>query len=145
MIEKDVILFVRGEQYYDGAEPDKIELTTEGTMVISEGGEIVLSYEETELTGMEGTTTRFTVREDMVILDRVGTLHSQMIFQQGVLHSSLYRTPWGDLMVDVTTSRLAHRLNEHGGILEIKYAIAVEHRVTGYNQFKIRIQDKGGR
>lgn len=142
MTEKEVILYVRGEQYFDGIDPDGTELITEGTMTISEDGTITLEYPETELTGMAGTTTRFTLQGGTVTLTRSGTVNSQMIFQQGVLHSSLYETPFGTLTVDISTSRLAHRLNEHGGLLEIRYAISVEHRVTGNHQFKIRVREK---
>lgn len=142
MVKKEVILFVRGEQYHDGVDPNDTELVTEGTMTIADDGEIVLAYEETELTGMEGTTTRFTIRGDVVTLDRIGTVASQMIFQLGRPHSSIYHTPWGDLLVDISTSQLRHRINEHGGLMEIRYSIAVEHQVTGRNQFKIRVREK---
>jgi len=142
MTEKEVILYVRGEQYFDGIDPDGTELITEGTMTIGDDGTVTLTYQETELTGMAGTTTRFTLQGDTVTLTRSGTVNSQMIFQQGVLHSSLYETPFGTLTVDISTSRLAHRLNGHGGLLEIRYAISVEHRVTGNHQFKIRVREK---
>ncbi len=142
MVKKEVIIFVRGEQYYDGVDPDNVELISEGTMTIAEDGEITLSYEETELAGMEGTTTRFSIRGDTVVLTRSGKVTSQMVFQQGRQHSSLYETPFGTLTVDIATSALAHRLGEHGGILEIQYTIAVEHQVTGRNQFKIRVRER---
>ena len=58
-----VLIKVRGEQYYDNVDPDATELTTEGTMELTETG-LILSYEETELTGMEGTTTTFTGHSD---------------------------------------------------------------------------------
>ena len=61
---------------------------------------------------------------------------------QGRPHSSIYQTPWGALEVDITTSRLAHRLGERGGVLEIRYTIAVGHQVMGKNQFKIRVREK---
>ena len=62
MTEKDVLIFVRGEQHYEDAEPDVTELMTEGTMTISDDGCMELTYRETELTGMEGTTTTFAIR-----------------------------------------------------------------------------------
>lgn len=142
MIEKQVVIFVRGEQYYDGVDPDSVELISEGTMAIAEDGEITLAYRESELTGMEGTVTRFIIRGDTVVLTRSGGVNSQMVFRRGVPSSSLYETPWGSLMVDITTSRLAHRLGEHGGVLEIQYTIAVDHQVTGRNQFRIRVREK---
>ena len=136
-----VLIKVRGEQYFDSIDPDATELTTEGTMVLTEDS-IILSYEETELTGMEGTTTTFTVTGPRVILTRSGKVNSQMVFEEGKQHTSLYETPFGELTVDIQTSSLKHNLTERGGIMEIKYSIAVEHTVTGRNCFKIRVKRK---
>ena len=136
-----VMLSIRGEQYFDGIDPDATELMTEGTMVLTEDG-MVLSYEETELTGMEGTTTTFEVKGPQVILTRTGTVNSQMVFEEGRQHTSLYETPFGELTVDIQTSTLKHNLTQRGGVMEIKYSIAVEHTVTGRNCFKIRVRPK---
>ena len=134
-----VMLSIRGEQYFDGIDPDAQELMTEGTMTLTENG-MVLAYEETALTGMEGTTTRFQVQGPRVILTRSGTVNSQMVFEEGRQHTSLYETPFGELSVDIQTSVLKHNLTERGGLMEIKYSIAVEHTVTGRNCFKIRVR-----
>ena len=136
-----VLLSIRGEQYFDDIDPDATELMTEGTMVLTEYG-MVLSYEETELTGMEGTTTTFEVKGPQVILTRTGTVNSQMVFEEGRQHTSLYETPFGELTVDIQTSTLKHNLTQRGGVMEIKYSIAVEHTVTGRNCFKIRVRPK---
>ena len=143
MIEKNVILFVRGEQQFDQGEPEVTELMTEGAMTLEEDGEITLTYQETELTGMEGTTTRFSIRDDTVVLARTGMVNSQLVFQRGKRNSSLYETPWGMMQVDVFTTSLARRLDGRGGILEIKFNISVDHQVAGENQFKIRVRESG--
>ena len=136
-----VLLSIRGEQYFDDIDPDATELMTEGTMALTEDG-IVLSYEESELTGMEGTTTTFEVKGPRVTLTRSGAVNSQMVFEEGQQHTSLYETPFGELTVDIQTSLLKHNLTERGGLMEIKYSIAVEHTVTGRNCFKIRVKRK---
>ena len=136
-----VLLSIRGEQYFDGIDPDETELMTEGTMALTEDG-MVLSYEESELTGMEGTTTTFEVKGPRVTLTRSGAVNSQMVFEEGRQHTSLYETPFGELSVDIQTSELKHNLSERGGLMEIKYTIAVEHTVTGRNCFKIRVRRK---
>ena len=136
-----VLLSIRGEQYFDGIDPDATELMTEGTMEVTEDG-MVLSYQATSLTGREGTTTTFEVTGPRVILTRSGTVNSQMVFEEGRQHTSLYETPFGELSVDIQTSCLRHNLTERGGLVEIKYSIAVEHTVTGRNCFKIRVRRK---
>ena len=140
MTEKQIILFVRGEQTYDSVAPEVTELATEGLMTL-DGDEIGLSYEETELTGMQGTTTRFTIRGDTVVLERTGMIQSRMEFKQGERSSSLYETPWGTMVVDIATTKLAHRITERGGVMEIVFTIAVNHQVTGENRFKVRVKE----
>ena len=136
-----VMISVRGEQYYDGADPDSTELMTEGTLEQTADG-LRISYQETARTGMEGPCTTFEIGPSRVILRRSGSVNSQMIFEEGKQHTSLYETPFGDLSVDIQTGRLRHNLTERGGIMEIKYSIAVEHVVTGRNCFKIRVRRK---
>ena len=136
-----VMLSIRGEQYFDDVDPDATELMTEGTMTVRDG-QIRLSYKESELTGMEGTTTTFIVEGKRVTLLRTGAVNSQMIFEEGEQHTSLYETPFGELTVDIQTSKLIHNLSERGGLMEIKYSIAVEHTVTGRNCFKIRVRPR---
>lgn len=136
-----VILSVRGEQYFDDCDPDGTELMTEGTMTLLPDG-MLLRYQESALTGMEGTTTTFEIRGPQVRLIRTGKVNSQMIFEEGRQHTSLYETPFGELSVDIQTSFLRHNLTERGGILEIKYSIAVEHTATGKNTFKVRVRPR---
>ena len=136
-----VTLSVRGEQYFEDVDPNETELLTEGVLEVLESG-LRISYEETALTGMEGTTTTFLVEDKTVVLTRTGTVNSQMIFEEGKQHTSLYETPFGELPIDIQTSSLRHKLSERGGIMEIKYAIAVDHTVTGRNCFKLRVKRK---
>ena len=136
-----VLLSIRGEQYFDDIDPDATELMTDGAMELTGDG-MVLSYLETELTGMEGTTTTFEVNGPRVTLTRTGKVNSQMVFEEGRQHTSLYETPFGELTVDIQTSRLRHNLTERGGVMDIKYSIAVEHTTTGRNCFKIRVKRK---
>ena len=142
-IEKNqlpVLLTIRSEQHYEDMEPDSIELMTEGTLTLTGEGGMVLSYQESELTGLEGKTTAFEIRGAQVILTRTGSVNSQMIFEEGRQHTSLYETPFGELAVDIQTSRLRHSLTERGGLMDLRYSISVDHTVTGRNAFRIRVR-----
>ena len=78
-MKQSVVLSILGRQSYMGQEPDEIELVTEGVLE-DLGNAWVLSYEESELTGMSGVTTTFIVESDKVTLKRSGKLNSQMVF-----------------------------------------------------------------
>lgn len=137
-----VLLTIRSEQHFEDMEPDSIELMTEGTLIAAGEEGLLLSYQESALTGLEGTTTTFEVRGPQVILSRTGSVNSQMVFEEGKQHTSLYETPFGELAIDVQTSRLRHSLTERGGLLDLRYSISVDHSVTGRNAFKIRVRRK---
>ena len=89
-----VLLSICSEQLFEGQEPDHIELITEGTLELLPDG-LRFFYQETELTGMEGTTTSFQLCGPQVILSRTGAVNSQMVFEEGRQHTSLYETPFG--------------------------------------------------
>lgn len=135
-----VLLTIRSEQRYEDMEPDSIELMTEGFLEPAGEGKLLLSYQETELTGLEGTTTAFEIQGSRVILTRTGTVNSQLVFEEGKQHTSLYETPFGELVVDIQTGRLRHNLTERGGILDLQYSISVDHSAVGRNSFKIRVR-----
>ena len=135
-----VVLTIRSEQHFEDMEPDSIELMTEGTLTPTGEGGLILSYQETELTGLEGTTTNFEIRGPQVILTRTGSVNSQMVFEEGRQHTCLYETPLGELAIDIQTSRLRHTLTERGGLMDLRYSISVDHSVTGRNAFQIRVR-----
>ena len=59
-MKQAVILSLCSVQRYEDQEAEKLELVTEGTMELRNGGWDI-SYAETELTGLEGVTTTFRV------------------------------------------------------------------------------------
>ena len=89
-MKRDVVLSIRGRQHYGDQEPETIELVTEGTMELRDGGWDI-TYEESELTGLAGVITTFRVEPGKVTLNREGALNSRMLFQEGVAHDSLYQ------------------------------------------------------
>ena len=138
-MKQNVTLSLRGCQRYMDQEPDVIELVTEGTMEFRDGGWDV-TYNESELTGLAGVTTNFRIEHDKVILTRTGRLNSQMIFQLGVKHDSLYQMDFGALLITVCASRIIANLNECGGMIDLIYDIEIEHGTAGQVDYHLDIQ-----
>ena len=137
---QSVIISVEGTQRFIGEESQTVQVVTEGTMK-REGDTVYLSYEESEVTGMEGTTTTFRIAPDRITLRREGTLNSEMIFQEGQKHVSLYETPYGGLMLGVNTHRAKADLGTAGGRLSIRYALEVDSQPIGENSFEIQVTE----
>ena len=133
-----VVLSVRGVQRYQDQEPEVIELTTEGTMERQK--EVwVLSYEESDLTGLAGVTTSFRVGPRGVVLRRTGKLQNQMIFMEGRRHESLYQLDIGALMITVKATSVKSDLSEQGGTVDILYNIEIEDTAMGSMEYHLTI------
>lgn len=142
-MEKQVILSIRGQQTVEGErEPEVTELVTEGTMSVDDNHNISLIYQESELTGLEGTQTTIQVEPESVSVLRVGQVNSQMVFQPGRKHLSLYNTPYGALTMGVSTRHMKVDLDETGGSIEIDYSIEIDHAVAGQNLFQIFVRTR---
>ena len=137
-MEKDVVISIRGMQWYENRESDSIELVTRGVM-LRDGVVCTLSYQESKLTGMEGTLTTIQVEGEQVSMLRVGEYNTQMVFQTGRRHLSVYNTPYGAMEVGVNTRHLLAELKEDSGIIEVDYDIEVDHALAGRNAVQIEI------
>lgn len=140
-MKKEVILSIRGRQAYMDQEPDVIELVTSGTLEYRDGGWDIC-YEETDLTGLTGVTTTFRIEQDRIILSRTGKLHSEMIFQEGVRHDSLYQMEFGALMITVCASRIIVQIDSHGGMVDLVYGIEIEQSTAGTVDYHLEIREK---
>lgn len=140
-MKQEVVLSIRGRQSYEDQEPDVIELVTEGTMELVNGG-WEISYEESELTGMAGVTTTFRVEPGMVTLRRTGKLRSEMVFQEGVRHESLYRLDFGALLMTVTAKQVFFDIMPEGGMIDLVYSIEIENSAAGLVDYHLDIRAK---
>ena len=138
-MEESVIISVEGTQRFVGEESQTVQVVTEGIMK-REGDTVYLSYEESEVTGMEGTTTTFTVQGERVELTRSGTVQSRMVFEKGKKDVSLYDVGFGALTIGVKARRLKNELGPMGGRLEISYGIEIEEQTKGLNSFIIDVR-----
>lgn len=121
--------------------PDSMELVTRGTLS-QEDGVYTLTYQESEVTGMEGTQTTILVEQDgeRVTLMRSGGYNSQMVFEEGRRHLSMYNTPYGAMAIGVNTRHLLAEVEEAGGCIEVDYTLEVEHASVGRNTFQIKFK-----
>lgn len=140
-MKKDVVLAIRGRQTYADAEPEVIELVTEGTMAYRSGGWDI-SYQESALTGLEGVTTTFRVEPDKIILRRSGKLQSEMVFQEGVSHDSLYQMAFGTMMMTVKATFVFFDIVEDGGTIDVSYNIDIENTAAGVIDYHLDIRAK---
>ena len=136
---KKVLLSITVKQTYQGQEPELMELVTEGSMEFTNGGWDI-SYQESDLTGLQGVTTTFRIVPDKVTLIRTGPLRSTMEFRIGESHDSLYQMEFGALMLTVTTRHLFFDILPEGGCIDLVYDIEIEKSEGGTVDYHLDIR-----
>ncbi len=139
---KKFTISIKGLQSYAGdAEDSNIELVSECDFYFSDGA-YFCEYEESEITGLGGTSTSIEIGSDYVSLVRKGTVNSQMLFMEGRKTTSLYAMPFGELTIDIHTKSLDCRIDENGGRIMVDYIIDINNASGGRNTFDIIIEEE---
>ena len=139
---KDVLISIHSSFAYEEGEEQQMDFTTDG-YYFYEDDVGCLSYEETEVTGMEGTRTSLFVMPDQVVVDREGTVTSRMVFKEGLKSAFQYATPFGNANMGINTRRITRNMDSSGGSVEIDYVVDMEHVVASRNKFSITVRELG--
>ena len=99
-----------------------------------------IRYEESNLTGLQGVHTTFRVEPGKIILTRTGKLNSQMVFQQGVVHDSLYQMEFGALMISVNAQQVFFDITPDGGVIDLVYSLEIEQSAAGVIDYHLEIR-----
>ncbi len=123
-------------------EPEKMEMKTIGKFSVRDGRAEV-SYEESEATGMEGSST--SVSFDMtcpgiVTMVRKGMVSCALVFERGKRHHCVYNTPYMPFEVCVNTFEVKNRIADTG-VLELDYVVEIRGARAERTKFCMRIMD----
>ena len=90
---------------------------------------------------MEGITTTIKVEDSgTVTLLHGGPVSSHMFFENGVRHLCHYNTPYGDMVVGVSSKTIKNELTSTGGRLNVVYALEINGMATSENSFDITVK-----
>lgn len=121
---------------------DKMEMFTEGKMSI-DGERVEISYEETEMSGMAGTTTRMIFDTNLLealTMMRNGPVKVTMVFKKGLRHVCRYDTGIIPFELVLTTSFIDNRLLTDGE-LYIDYTTELAGSNRAITRLRMRIWD----
>lgn len=138
-MEKKVMITIKGTQKAEHEPPQVMEFVTAGKLQ-RYGRKLRVSYEESDLIGMQGVTTTFEVDGDRVNLERSGKLRSRMEFIEGKKTESLYSMPFGAMLLGVTARRVDANLTEDGGTIYLEYGVELEQNFLGLNTYDIDVK-----
>jgi uncharacterized beta-barrel protein YwiB (DUF1934 family) len=140
---KDIMLKIIGSQITRNDDDESVEFITEGKYA-EEDGAVLLSYDESELSGMEGCTTSLRITGDKIKMERYGGLigvDTAIEFEQGRRFKGYYDTPFGSVEMEVLTNFVVNNIERKNasGYLDIDYNVSLKGLVESRSRLKIEI------
>ena len=141
LLEDEVDMFEEHEFHIEDEEPEgPIEMYSEGELYITDD-RVIIAYDESELTGMEGSHTqvRFERAQDgLVTMMRNGSVNTILVFEEGKRHICIYQTQFMPFEICVFTKSVKNTLLDDGTI-ELDYIVEIRGAQAERTQFKIEI------
>ncbi len=137
-MEKKALISVKSFSDIDPNEA--VEVVTPGSFIINEDTFEAI-YEESKISGMDGTTTKLRIGGDSMMLVREGTTNTTMEFSEGYMSPCLYNTPYGTLDLNIDTKKLDITIDENGGEIYSKYILGFvgQEDITTELHIKIKV------
>lgn len=123
-------------------EEQEIALNTEGFMNI-DGDRVELIYEESEITGMEGSRTSVVFDNSdkgLVSMLRDGSVSTALVFEKGKRHHCVYNTPIMPFEICVRTLKVENNILDDG-TLKLDYIIEIRGAKAERTKFELKIKE----
>jgi uncharacterized beta-barrel protein YwiB (DUF1934 family) len=111
----------------EGDEPQSMEMFSDARLRLTDDM-FSLSYEETALTGMEGTSSQLSFirsQPHLLTMIRSGSVSTALVFEPGKRHFCTYKTPYMPFEVCVHTIKVDNRLLDAEGTLDLDYVVEI--------------------
>lgn len=137
------------DDYINEAVNENIEFTTEG-MITADGDKIIISYEESELMGLEGCETSLffnKIKPNVVTMMRSGSVISGLVFDLSDKRQvCIYETEYMPMEFSIYTRNVGNDMTyDNGGTLNLDYDIEVRGVRTERNRLTLEVTNlKGG-
>ncbi len=142
---KDITIKIKGKQNIGKNEEDNIEFITEGRYSYRNNSHYFV-YDETEFSGMPGTTTilKLTEKENKLKMKRTGEFGNtgtELEFIAGKRMKILYQSPYGKMPMELYTKDINIDFDEtKGGKINIDYYICYDNLQEGHNNIDLDIK-----
>lgn len=121
-----------------------LELFSEGELYITDE-RVIIAYEESELTGMEGSSTQVRFERshpELVTMMRHGNVNTILVFEKNKRHICTYQTPYMPFEICVYTKEIKNTLLDDGRI-ELDYIVEIRGAQAERTQFLLEVFDEG--
>lgn len=138
---KNVMISIKTTQIEEMIkDPEVIELVTEGKYVFKNKCHYLL-FEESEVSGMQGTSTKIKIGKNKLELIRIGQNDSSMVFEVNKRYEDILPTPMGNIPLEILTNKLNIAFEEDPLKIhvDLEYSLSLKGLIRAKNIMEINV------
>ncbi|WP_244833706.1 DUF1934 domain-containing protein [Clostridium sp. BJN0001] len=138
-MKNKALIFVKS--IIHGDEDDSIEVISDGYF-INKHSLAMAEYDESKVSGMEGTHTSILIKKDSFKIIRSGNIETEMEFKKKERTACLYKTANGIINIEIDTIDLTVNVDDCGGVIRCLYLLSIDGQVISRTSIVIKIKLK---
>ena len=137
-MRKVEIEFVSEQQYHDDRESSKLKAL--GTFEEIDGIKTI-SYTEPDTEMGKCETVVKVINNHFIEMSRKGIYQTTFLIEEGKTHSCIYRTPFGEMSMDIVTQRVNAQIPDVSGKILLCYTLQSNGEIIGENNLLMKINE----
>lgn len=137
-MRKVEIEFVSEQQYHDDRESSKLKAS--GTMEDIDGIKVISYTEPDDEMGKCETVVKI-INNNFIEMSRKGVYETTFLIEEGKTHSCVYRTPFGEMNMDIVATRVNANIPDCSGKILLCYRLESNREIIGENNLLMKINE----
>ena len=137
-MRKVEIEFVSEQQYHDDRESSKLKAS--GTMEDIDGIKVISYTEPDDEMGKCETVVKI-INNNFIEMSRKGVYETTFLIEEGKTHSCVYRTPFGEMNMDIVATRVNANIPDCSGKILLCYRLESNKEIIGENNLLMKINE----
>ena len=137
-MRKIEIEFVSEQQYHDDRESSKLKAN--GQFEVVDGIKTITYTEPDEEMGKSKTVVKI-INDNFIEMTRKGVYETTFLIEEGKTHSCVYRTPFGEMNMDIVATRVNAQIPDVSGKILLCYRLESNSEIIGENNLLMKINE----
>lgn len=137
-MRKVEIEFVSEQQYHDDRESSKLKAA--GNLQEIDGLKVISYTEPDEEMGKSETVIKI-INNHFIEMRRKGLYEAVFLIEEGKTHSCVYKTPFGEMNMDIIAERVNVQIPDCSGKILLCYRIESDSQIIGENNLLMKINE----
>jgi len=138
---KEVLVAIKGLQFSDGEDPDRIETINSGEYY-KKGDHHYILFEEVTEGYDKPTKNMIKFADGLCSVNKKGLINVNMLFEENKCNLTSYNTPYGNIMIGIDTEKVDFEEKEDSINIFVKYALEANYEHLADCKLTIEVRNR---